>query len=143
MMKSKGLFLRISLVAIILAFTIALNVVSLTIFDNLFTRYLGATESKIDTSNVEVDLENLDTMYVKSDFDNFEDFRKVLDLNLVAGCLMPSQLFSAYWRKEKRAGVILNIASMASYLPLSGACSCSNRQRAFSIFSNKIHIGYC
>ena len=61
---------------------------------------------------------------------NFEDFRKVLDLNLVAGCLMPSQLFSAYWRKEKRAGVILNIASMASYLPLSGAWAYSAAKSA-------------
>ena len=75
-MKRKGMFWRISLTAVILAFTIALNVVSLTIFDNLFTRYLGATESKIDTSNIGEGLENLDTEYVKSDFSSYADFRK-------------------------------------------------------------------
>lgn len=61
---------------------------------------------------------------------NFEDFRKVLDLNLVAGCLMPSKLLSAYWRKENRPGVILNIASMGSYLPLSGAWAYSAAKSA-------------
>lgn len=49
-----------------------------------------------------------------------EDFEFVLKLNLLAGCVLPVKYFSKYWIENKIKGCILNIASMASYNPLSG-----------------------
>jgi NAD(P)-dependent dehydrogenase (short-subunit alcohol dehydrogenase family) len=47
-------------------------------------------------------------------------FEEVLRLNLVAGLMVPTKVFAAYWIRRKIAGCIINLTSMASYLPLSG-----------------------
>jgi NAD(P)-dependent dehydrogenase (short-subunit alcohol dehydrogenase family) len=47
-------------------------------------------------------------------------FEQVLRLNLVAGLLVPTKVFAARWIEQKVKATIINIASMASYLPLSG-----------------------
>jgi NAD(P)-dependent dehydrogenase (short-subunit alcohol dehydrogenase family) len=47
-------------------------------------------------------------------------FETVLRLNLVAGLLVPTKVFAARWIERRRQGAIVNIASMASYVPLSG-----------------------
>ncbi len=47
-------------------------------------------------------------------------FQQVLHLNLVAGLLVPTKVFAALWIQRKQKASILNIASMASYVPLSG-----------------------
>jgi NAD(P)-dependent dehydrogenase (short-subunit alcohol dehydrogenase family) len=49
-----------------------------------------------------------------------ETFRFVLQLNLVAGLMVPTKIFAAWWIERKIRGSIINITSMASYLPLSG-----------------------
>jgi NAD(P)-dependent dehydrogenase (short-subunit alcohol dehydrogenase family) len=49
-----------------------------------------------------------------------EGFQQVLQLNLVAGLLVPTKVFAARWVERKQKGAIVNIASMASYVPLSG-----------------------
>ncbi len=49
-----------------------------------------------------------------------DDFEFVLKLNLLAGCILPVKYFSQYWIENKIKGSILNIASMASFNPLSG-----------------------
>jgi NAD(P)-dependent dehydrogenase (short-subunit alcohol dehydrogenase family) len=49
-----------------------------------------------------------------------ETFEFVLKLNLVAGLLVPTQVTAAYWIEKQIKGCIINITSMASYLPLSG-----------------------
>jgi NAD(P)-dependent dehydrogenase (short-subunit alcohol dehydrogenase family) len=59
-----------------------------------------------------------------------EDYENVLKLNLLAGCLLPSQAFCSHWMKTQREGTILNIASMASYVPLSGAWAYSAAKAA-------------
>jgi len=51
---------------------------------------------------------------------DMETFEFVLKLNLVAGLMVPTKVFAAYWIKRKIQGGIINIASMASYVPLSG-----------------------
>ena len=81
---------------------------------------VDALVNAVGGSSSRVSLEDLD----------FTDFRQVLDLNLVAGCLMPAKIFSKYWRERNIAGVILNIASMGSYLPLSGAWAYSAAKSA-------------
>jgi NAD(P)-dependent dehydrogenase (short-subunit alcohol dehydrogenase family) len=43
-----------------------------------------------------------------------------LRLNLVAGLLVPTKILAARWIERKVKGTIINIASMASYVPLSG-----------------------
>ena len=81
---------------------------------------VDALVNAVGGSSARVHLDELD----------FEDFRQVLELNLVAGCLMPAKIFSNYWREQKIPGVILNIASMGSYLPLSGAWAYSAAKAA-------------
>jgi len=49
-----------------------------------------------------------------------ELFESVLKLNLVAGLLVPTKIFARRWIETKTEGCIVNIASMSSYIPLSG-----------------------
>jgi NAD(P)-dependent dehydrogenase (short-subunit alcohol dehydrogenase family) len=49
-----------------------------------------------------------------------ESFEEALRLNLVAGLLVPTKVFAARWIERQVRGAIVNLASMASYLPLSG-----------------------
>jgi NAD(P)-dependent dehydrogenase (short-subunit alcohol dehydrogenase family) len=48
---------------------------------------------------------------------NFDDFQKVVDLNL-HGTVLPTQVFSEPMTKQKK-GVIINIASMSSFRPIT------------------------
>ena len=47
-------------------------------------------------------------------------FEEVLKLNLTAGLMVPTKIVAAYWIKNHIKGTIINLASMASYNPLSG-----------------------
>lgn len=47
-------------------------------------------------------------------------FEEVLRLNLVAGLVVPTKRTAAYWIARGRGGCVINVASMASYVPLSG-----------------------
>jgi NAD(P)-dependent dehydrogenase (short-subunit alcohol dehydrogenase family) len=47
-------------------------------------------------------------------------FEEVLRLNLSAGLLVPSKVFAGRWIEAGLQGCIINIASMSSYIPLSG-----------------------
>ena len=49
-----------------------------------------------------------------------EDYEFVLKLNLIAGCLTPTKAFAKYCIANKIKGSIVNIASMAGYIPLGG-----------------------
>lgn len=51
---------------------------------------------------------------------DMKTFDFVLRLNLVAGLMVPTKVFAARWIEAKRPGSIVNITSMASYVPLSG-----------------------
>ncbi len=51
---------------------------------------------------------------------DIETFEFVLKLNLIAGLMVPSKIMAAYWIKNKIKGNIINMTSMASYIPLSG-----------------------
>lgn len=55
--------------------------------------------------------------FVDTDMETF-DF--VLKLNLVAGLMIPTKAMAVYWIEKKIRGSIINLTSMASYLPLSG-----------------------
>lgn len=55
--------------------------------------------------------------FIKQDMALFE---KVLHMNLVAGLMVPTKVFCAYWIEKKVQGCIINLTSMASYNPLSG-----------------------
>ncbi len=47
-------------------------------------------------------------------------FEEVLKLNLVAGLMVPTKVFCRHWVEKKARASIINIASMSSYVPLSG-----------------------
>ena len=52
---------------------------------------------------------------------DLEQFDRVLKLNLMAGLVVPTQVFTKVWTEEGQRGCsILNLASMGSYVPLSG-----------------------
>lgn len=51
---------------------------------------------------------------------DIEVFKQTLDLNLIAGCVLPTKIVASYWIERGLPGSIINIASMASYKPLSG-----------------------
>jgi NAD(P)-dependent dehydrogenase (short-subunit alcohol dehydrogenase family) len=51
---------------------------------------------------------------------DMETFEFVLKLNLVAGLMVPTKAFASYWIRGKIRGAIINMTSMASYVPLSG-----------------------
>jgi len=47
-------------------------------------------------------------------------FEEVLRLNLTAGLVVPTQVVAARWIERKARGCIINLASMSSFVPLSG-----------------------
>jgi len=47
-------------------------------------------------------------------------FEEVLQLNLVAGLMIPSKVVAQHWIEQNIKGAIINLTSMASYNPLSG-----------------------
>jgi NAD(P)-dependent dehydrogenase (short-subunit alcohol dehydrogenase family) len=55
--------------------------------------------------------------FVETDLAQFEE---VLRLNLMAGLMVPTKILAAYWIRKRIGGSIINLASMASYVPLSG-----------------------
>jgi NAD(P)-dependent dehydrogenase (short-subunit alcohol dehydrogenase family) len=59
-----------------------------------------------------------------------EDFDFVLKLNLMAGCVLPTKHFAKYWIDHKILGTIINIASMAGFVPLSGVWAYSAAKAA-------------
>ncbi|HUV09234.1 MAG TPA: SDR family oxidoreductase [Spirochaetia bacterium] len=55
--------------------------------------------------------------FIETDMSQFEF---VLKLNLVAGLMVPTKVMAAYWIDKGIKGAVVNLASMASYIPLSG-----------------------
>ncbi|HOX08778.1 MAG TPA: SDR family oxidoreductase [Planctomycetota bacterium] len=51
---------------------------------------------------------------------DMETFRFVMKLNVEAGCFLPMKVVGKRWIEKKTPGCIINIASMSSYVPLSG-----------------------
>jgi NAD(P)-dependent dehydrogenase (short-subunit alcohol dehydrogenase family) len=51
---------------------------------------------------------------------DMELFNKTLQNNLFAGCVIPTKVFSCYWIDNYIKGAVINIASMASFLPMPG-----------------------
>lgn len=49
-----------------------------------------------------------------------EQFRRIIDMNLMGGLVVPTKIFASKWIQEKMEGNIINISSMAAYSPLSG-----------------------
>jgi len=59
-----------------------------------------------------------------------KDFDFVLKLNLMAGCILPTKYLAKYWIDNGIEGVIINIASMAAFNPLSGVWAYSAAKAA-------------
>jgi NAD(P)-dependent dehydrogenase (short-subunit alcohol dehydrogenase family) len=57
------------------------------------------------------------TAFVETDMAQFEF---VLKLNLVAGLMVPTKVVCKHWIAKGVKGAIINMASMGSYIPLSG-----------------------
>jgi NAD(P)-dependent dehydrogenase (short-subunit alcohol dehydrogenase family) len=59
-----------------------------------------------------------------------EDLEFVVKLNLFAGCLLPTKHMAKYWIENGIRGTVINIASMASFNPLSGVWAYSAAKAA-------------
>ena len=57
------------------------------------------------------------TSFVETDIAQFEE---VLRLNLVAGLMIPTKVLCRRWVERGQHGTVINIASMSSFVPLSG-----------------------
>jgi NAD(P)-dependent dehydrogenase (short-subunit alcohol dehydrogenase family) len=51
---------------------------------------------------------------------SIEQFKEILDLNLVAGLMIPTKVVCKHWISRGVKGCVINLASMGSYVPLSG-----------------------
>ncbi|MFA5028655.1 MAG: SDR family oxidoreductase [Candidatus Methylomirabilota bacterium] len=58
------------------------------------------------------------------------EFESVVRLNLLAGCILPTKHLAKYWIGRKASGAVINIASMGSYIPLSGGWAYSAAKAA-------------
>jgi len=47
-------------------------------------------------------------------------FREVMEMNIVAGLVIPTKFVARYWIANKIKGAVINLTSMSSYIPLSG-----------------------
>ena len=47
-------------------------------------------------------------------------FKEILDMNLLAGFIVPTKVIAKYWIDKGIKGSIVNFTSMGSYIPLSG-----------------------
>ncbi len=47
-------------------------------------------------------------------------FMEIVELNLMAGLVVPTRAFARYWIARRLAGSVVNMSSMSSYKPLSG-----------------------
>ena len=59
-----------------------------------------------------------------------DDFEFVMKLNLMAGCILPTKHVAGYWINNGIKGVIINMASMAAFNPLSGVWAYSAAKAA-------------
>jgi NAD(P)-dependent dehydrogenase (short-subunit alcohol dehydrogenase family) len=57
------------------------------------------------------------TDFVETDLNRFT---RIIELNLMAGLMVPTKVVASHWIKQKIKGAIINLTSMASYNPLSG-----------------------
>lgn len=55
--------------------------------------------------------------FVDTDLAQFEE---ILRLNLIAGLMIPTKVVARHWIGRKVRGTVINIASMSSFVPLSG-----------------------
>ncbi len=51
---------------------------------------------------------------------DIEQFTEILNLNLLGGLVIPTQITAKFWIEHGIGGSIINLASSASYVPLSG-----------------------
>lgn len=47
-------------------------------------------------------------------------FQEIIQLNLLGGFMIPTQVFAEFWIRERIPAGVINLASMTSFIPLSG-----------------------
>ncbi len=83
-------------------------------------RALAETEEKIGVPNLLVN--GVGGNSGKGPFVDLDArvFEEIVSLNVMAGLVIPTKVFARYWIERKVRASIINIASMTSYIPLSG-----------------------
>ena len=80
------------------------------------------TRSQIEMGTADILVNTVGGNMGKTDFidTDLDQFIKIVELNLMAGLMVPTKIVAADWINKKIKGSIINLASMASYNPLSG-----------------------
>jgi NAD(P)-dependent dehydrogenase (short-subunit alcohol dehydrogenase family) len=91
-----------------------------TLDDKAVERALDDTERRFGGSDILINCAGGNrgqSGFLEIDVGRFEE---VLRLNIIAGLVVPTKAVAARWIGKKKRGNILNMASMSSYIPLSG-----------------------
>jgi len=79
----------------------------------------------------------------KSFFDlEIKHLRRVIDLNLFGGAILPSQVFGKHMVSNKYGGSIINISSMSAYHPLTKTLGYSAAKAAVSNFTEWLAVHF-
>lgn len=84
------------------------------------TEALAAGQRELGTANILIN--GVGGNQGKCDFVDvdLDQFAKIIEINLMAGLVVPTKVVASEWIKSKTKGSIINLASMASTNPLSG-----------------------
>lgn len=88
--------------------------------ETAFARVLAETSSEFSTPTILINAAGGNrgkSAFVDTDI---QVFRDVLEMNLIGGLVVPIKHIVKHWIAESVEGNIINISSMAAYLPLSG-----------------------
>lgn len=69
-----------------------------------------------------------------------DSLKRVLDLNLIAGCMLPSQVVGQHMAQHRRASSIINISSMAASRPLTRVVGYSAAKAAVENFTRWLAV---
>lgn len=69
-------------------------------------------------------------------------FRKIVDINLFAGLVIPTQLFLRRWIEAGAKASIINISSMAAYTPLTGVAAYAASKAGVANLTNGVANEY-
>jgi len=91
-----------------------------TTFEESVARAVAETEKRFGSLDILVNAAGGNRGkcdFLDIDVKQFED---ILRLNLIAGLVVPTKVVAKVWIEKKVKGVIINLASMGSFVPLSG-----------------------
>ncbi len=108
-------------------------------FNNAVVKEFGRIDIAVNA--IGGNMKDATTSEQKSFFDLSEDgLRKVIDLNLFGGAIIPCQVFGKAMTRNENGGAIVNISSMNSFRPLTRIPGYSAAKAAVSNFTQWLAV---